>query len=177
MKSLNTIKTSVASEICQLPKISFDHRSDVESELLESIESNGYCQPSEIGSTYEAWELLWSDLSRQVSYEKPDFNNCDSSFQCLGLEAQELLNAAYYEATQEICKDIANAVDECFNYDFGKLELVEMYIGKSGLGHISHDYETDIVDSSLCVWVASKMVEITVEGVTLYGVLTEIEQD
>lgn len=177
MQTFNAIKSAVASEIYQLPAISFDHRSNVESELLESIESNGYCQPSEIGSTYEAWDLLWSDLSRQVSYEKPDFNNCDSSFQCLELEAQELLNAAYYEATQEICKDIANAIDECFNHDFGNLELTEMFIGKSGLGHISHDYETDIADSSLCVWVASKMVEITAEGVTLYGVLAEVEQD
>ena len=87
------------------------------------------------------------------------------------------MNAAYYEATQDICKIIANVIDECFNHDFGNLELTEMYIGKSGLGHISHDYETDISDSSLCVWVDSKMVEITVEGVTLYGVLAEVEQD
>ena len=126
MKTLNNIKSVVASEICQLPTISFGHRSDVENELLDSIESNGYCQPSEIGSTYEAWELLWSDLSRQVSYEKPDFNNCDSSFQCLELEGQAILNAAYYEATQEIVKNIAQAIDECFNHDFGNLELVEM---------------------------------------------------
>ena len=82
---------------------------------------------------------------------------------------------AYYEATQEIAKDIASAIDECFNYDFGNLELTEMQIGKSGLGHIAHDYETDIADSSMLVWVKSKMIQITVSGVTLYGVLEQVE--
>lgn len=176
MQTLKTIKSAVASEICQLPKMSFDHRSDVEGELLDSIESNGYCQPSEIGTTAEAWDLVWSEMARNLSYEKPDFSSCNSAFECIELEGQEVLNAAYYEATQELAKNIAQAIDECFNHDFGNLELSEMYIGKSGLGYIAHDYETDIADSSLCVWGASKMIEITIEGVTLYGVLTEIEE-
>ena len=50
-----------------------------------------------------------------------------------------------------------------------------MYIGKSGLGHIAHDYETDIADSSMLVWVKSKMIQITVSGVTLHGVLEQVE--
>lgn len=177
MNTLNTIKSAIASDIYQLPNVTFDLRQDNEQHLLSVIEDNGYCQACEIGSTYEAWNLLWSDLSREVSFDKPDFSSCTSSFQCLEMEAQELLNAAYYEATQDIVKNIADAIDECFNHDFGSLELTEMFIGKSGLGHISHDYETDIAHTSLCVWVASKMVEITVEGVTLYGVLTEIEDN
>lgn len=177
MQTLNTIKSAVASEISQLPKMSFDHRSDVEGELLDSIESNGYCQPSGIGTTAEAWDLVWSEMARNLSYEKPDFSLCSSAFECVELEGQEVLNAAYYEATQEIVKNITQAIGECFNYDFGNLELTEMYIGKSGLGHISHDYETDITDSSLCVWLSLKTVEITIEGVTLYGVLTEIEEN
>lgn len=177
MNTFTFIKSAVASEIYQLPKISFDYRSNVERELLESIESNGYCQPSEIGTTAEAWDLMWSEMARNLSYEKPDFSSCNSAFECVELEGQQVLNAAYYEATQEIVSNIAQAIDECFNHDFGNLELTEMFIGKSGLGHISHDYETDIVDSSLCVWVASKVVEITIDGVTLYGVLVEVEQD
>ena len=175
MQNLKDIKTSVASEIMQLPKMSFDYRSNVESELLESIESNGYCQPSEIGTTAEAWDLLWSEMARNLDYEKPDFSSCSSAFECAELEGQSILNAAYYEVTQEIVKDITNAIDECFNYDFGNLELSEMYIGKSGLGHISHDYETDIADSSMLVWVKAKKIQITISGVTLYGTLETIE--
>ena len=49
-----------------------------------------------------------------------------------------------------------------------------MYIGKSGLEHVPHDYETDIADSSMLVWVKSKMIQITVEGVTLYGILEQV---
>ena len=175
MNTYTFIKSAAASEIYQLPKMSFDYRSNVENELLEAIESNGYCQPSEIGTTAEAWDLMWSEMARNLDYEKPDFSSCCSAFECAELEGQSILNAAYYEATQEIAKDIASTIDECFGYDFGNLELTEMYIGKSGLGHIAHDYETDIADSSMLVWVESKMIQITVSGVTLYGTLEQVE--
>ena len=105
----------------------------------------------------------------------PDFNLCKSSLECVEAEGQAILTGAYHEATQEIAKDISSAIDECFGYDFGNLELTEMYIGKSGLGHIAHDYETDIVDSSMLVWLKAKKIQITVAGVTLYGVLEQVE--
>ena len=165
------IKSAVASEIMQLPKISFDYRQDNEQELLDHIEANGYCQPSEIGNTAEAYDLVWSDLARNTDYEMPDFSLCQSSLECIEAEGQAILNGAYYEATQEIVKNIASAIDECFNYDFSNLELIEMYIGKSGLGHIAHNYETDIADSSMLVWVKYKKIQVTIEGVTLHGIL------
>ena len=171
----DSIKSAVASEIMQLTKISFDCHQDNKQELLDHIESNGYCQPSEIGTTAEAYGIVWSDLARNTDYEMPDFSSCNSSLECVEAEGQAILNGAYYEATQETAKDIANAIDECFNYDFDNLELTEMYIGKSGLGHIAHDYEIDIEDSSMLVWVKSKMIQITVSGVTLYGTLETIE--
>lgn len=175
MTTFTFIKSAVASEIMQLPKISFDCRQDNEQELLDHIEANGYCQPSEIGTTAEAYNLVWSDLARNVDYEMPDFSDCNSSLECIEAEGQAILTCAYYEATQDIVKDIANAIDECFNYGFGNLELSEMYIGKSGLGHIAHDYETDIADSSMLVWVEAKKIQITVSGVTLYGTLEQVE--
>ena len=175
MTTYDFIKSAVASEIMQLPKISFDYRQDNEQELLDHVEANGYCQPSEIGTTAEAYDIVWSDLARNTDYEMPDFSMCGSSLECIEAEGQAILNGAYYKATQEIAKDIANAIDECFSYDFGELELIEMYIGKSGLGHIAHDYEADIADSSMIVWVESKMIQITVSGVTLYGTLEQVE--
>ena len=175
MNTYNFIKSAVASEIMQLPKISFDYSQDNECALLDHIEANGYCQPSEIGTTAEAYDLVWSDLARNTDYEMPDFSYCKSSLECIEAEGQAILNAAYYEATQEIAKEISNAIDECFNYDFSELELSEMYIGKSGLGHIPHDYESDIADSSMLVWVKHKNIQITIEGVTLYGILEQVE--
>ena len=175
MNTYAFIKSAVASDIMQLPKISFDYHQDNEQELLDHIESNGYCQPSEIGTTTEAYDLVWSDLARSTDYEMPDFSCCKSSLECIEAEGQAILNSAYYEATQEIANEIANAIDECFNYDFGDLELTEMYIGKSGLGHIPHDYEADIADSTMLVWVKSKKIQITVSGVTLYGILETVE--
>lgn len=175
MNTYAFIKSAVASEIMQLPKISFDYHQDNEQELLDHIEANGYCQPSEIGTTAEAYDIVWSDLARNTDYEMPDFSLCKSSLECVEAEGQAILNGAYYEATQEIAKEIASAIDECFSYDFGELELSKMYIGKSGLGHIAHDYETDIADSSMIVWVKSKMIQITVSGVTLFGILEAVE--
>ncbi len=159
----------------QLPKIGFDYRQDNEQVLLDHIEANGYCQPSEIGTTAEAYDIVWSDLARNTDYEMPDFSMCGSSLECIEAEGQAILTGAYYEASQEIAKDIANAIDECFGYDFGELELAEMYIGISGLGHIAHDYETDIADSSMLVWSKYKMIQITVSGVTLFGILEAVE--
>lgn len=175
MTTYTFIKSTVASEIMQLPKISFDCRQDKKQELLDHIESNGYCQPSEIGTTAEAYDIVWSDLARNTGYEMPDFSSCNSSLECIEAEGQAILNGAYYEATQEIAKDISSAIDECFDYDFSNLELTEMYIGKSGLGHIAHDYETDISDSSMIVWLKAKKIQITVSGVTLYGTLEQAE--
>ena len=174
MNTYAFIKSAVAAEIMQLPKISFDYRQDNEQELLDHIEANGYCQPSEIGTTAEAYDIVWSNLARNTDYEMPDFSLCKSSLECVEAEGQAILNGAYYEATQDIAKDIVTAIDECFNYDFGNLELSEMYIGKSGLGHIAHDYEADIADSSMLVWVKYKMIQITVSGVTLYGTLETV---
>ena len=171
MNTYTFIKSAVASEIMQLPQISFDCRQDNQQELLDHIESNAYCQPSEIGTTAEAYDIVWSDLARNVAYEMPDFSGCNSSLECIEAEGQAILTGAYYEATQEIAKDISSAIDECFSYDFGDLELTEMYIGKSGLGYIAHDYETDIADSSMLVWLKYKKIQITVSGVTLYGTL------
>lgn len=173
MNTFEYIKSAVASEIYQLPSISFDHSQDNEQALLDHIEANGYCQPSEIGTTAEAYDIVWGDLARNTDYEMPDFSNCKSSLECIEAEGQAILTGAYYEATQEIVKEIASTIDECFGYDFGNLELSEMFIGKSGLGHIPHDYEADIADSSMCVWVKSKKIEITVSGVTLYGTLEQ----
>ena len=175
MTTYTFIKSAVASEIMQLPKISFDCRQDNEQELLDHIENNGYCQPSEIGTTAEAYDIVWSDLARNMGYEMPDFSLCKSSLECIEAEGQSILNGAYYEAKQEITKDISSVIDECFNYDFGNLKLTEMFIGESGLGHIAHDYETDIADSSMAVWVKSKMIQITVSGVTLHGALEQVE--
>ena len=175
MTTLTFIKSAVASEIMQLPSISFDYRQDNKQALLDHIEANGYCQPSEIGTTAEAYDIVWSDLARNTDYEMPDFSHCKSSLECIEAEGQAILTGAYYEATQEIVKAIASAIDECFGYDFSDLELTEMYVGKSGLGHIPHDYETDIADSSMLVWVEYKKIQITIEGVTLYGTLEQVE--
>lgn len=175
MSTFEYIKSAVSSEICQLPSIGFDYRQDNEQALLDHIEAHGYCQPSEIGTTAEAYDIVWSDLARNTGYEMPDFSNCKSSLECIEAEGQAILTGAYYEATQEIVKEIASAIDECFGYDFGDLELTEIFIGRSGLGHIPHDYETDIADSSMYVWVKSRMIQIDVSGVTLYGILEQPE--
>jgi hypothetical protein len=175
MTTFTFIKSAVASEIMQLPKISFDYHQDNAQALIDHIEVNGYCQPSEIGTTAEAYDIVWGDLARNTDYEMPDFSVCKSSLECIEAEGQAILNGAYYEATQEIAKDIANAIDECFSYDFGNLQLSEMYIGNSGLEHIPHDYETDIADSSMLVWVKYKKIQITIEGVTLFGILEQVE--
>ena len=175
MNTYAFIKSAVSSEIMQLPEMSFDCRQDNEQELLDHIEANGYCQPSEIGTTAEAYDIVWSDLARNTDYEMPDFSSYRSSLECIEAEGQAVLTGAYYEATQEIVKDIASAIDECFNYDFGDLELTEMHIGKSGLGYMAHDYETDIADSSMAVWVKSQMIQITVSGITLCGTLQQAE--
>lgn len=174
MNTYSFIKSAIASEVMQLPKISFDCRQDNEQELLDHIEANGYCQPSEIGTTAEAYNLVWGDLARNTDYEMPDFSLCRSSLECIEDEGQAILNAAYYEATQEIVKEIASVIDEVFSEDFGEYELNEMYIGKSGLGHIAHDYEVDVGDTSLIVW-NGKAVQVTVSGVTLYGILEKAE--
>ena len=175
MTTFTFIKSAVASEIMQLPEISFDYRQDNGQALLDHIEAHGYCQPSEIGTTAEAYDIIWSDLALNTDYEMPDFSMCRSSLECVEAEGKAVLTGAYYEATQEIVKEIASAIDECFSYDFGDLELTEMYIGKSGLGHIAHDYETDIADSSMLVWIKSKKIQITIEGVTLFGILEQVE--
>lgn len=174
MNTLNTIKSQLALEIMQLPKISFDWHQDNEAELLDVIESNGYCEPSQIGSTAEAYDLLWSEMASNTDYETPDFSSCNSAFECIELEGQAILDAVYYEVKCEIVKEIASVLDEVFSQDFGEYELTEMFIGKSGLGHIPHDYETDVCDTSLVVW-NGRAVQVTVEGVTLYGVLEKVE--
>ena len=176
MKHINTIKSQLALEIMQLPDITFDYRQDNGRELLDLIESNGYCEPSQIGSTAEAYDLVWSDLAREYAYEMPDFSGCNSSLECVEAEGQAVLDGVYYYLKCELVKEVAEALDECFSYKFeNDLELLEMKIGRSGLGHIPHDYEVDIAEGSMCVWLQYKMVEVTTNGVTLCGKLETME--
>lgn len=166
------LKKHVAADVNGM-NITFERWEDYKDHLENEIESNGYCTEPSVDYIYDAWSIVGSDLWRNTDFKKPDFSYCQNAFDCVLEEARTCIYSATYEAKQEVISSIADALDEIFNHDFGDKEVLEMMIGQAGMGHIPHNEEIDIADSSLIVW--NSRIQITVEGVTLYGVLSNIE--
>ena len=172
--TFENLKKHAANNINDMRNITLESHEDFKERLIDELEENGYDDAPSVDYLNEAWDIVGSELWRNTDFEKPDFSLCESAFDCVFAEARACVYSAHHEAMNEVAQEITSVIDEVFSEDFGDYELNEMFIGKAGLGHIPHDYETDVGDTSLIVW-NGKAVQVTVEGVTLHGILEKAE--
>lgn len=167
-----TLRAHVASNIKDMT-LEIESHEDVREAILEALEENRYDDVPSVDYIHEAWSIIGSELWRNAHVGKLDFSHCENAFDAVFHEAREVVYAAHHEAMQELAQDIAYTLDEVFVQDFGDKELPSLMIGTSGLGYMPHNEEVDVGDTSLLIW--DNRVQVTVEGVTFYGVLRNIE--
>lgn len=167
-----TLRAHVASNIKDMT-LEIESHEDVREAILEALEENRYDDAPSVDYIHDAWAIIGSELWRNTQIETLDFSHCENAFGAVLHEAREVVCAAHHEAMQELAQDIAYTLDEVFVQDFGDKELPSLMIGTSGLGHMPHNEEVDVGDTSLLIW--DNRVQVTVGGVTFYGVLRNIE--
>lgn len=168
-----TLRAHVAANIRSM-SLEVESYQDIREAILDALEENRYDDAPSVDYIHEAWDIIGSELWRNTHIDHLDFSHCESAFDAVFLEAREVVQVACYEAMQELAQDIAETLEEVFAQDFGNKELPSLIIGSSGLGHIPHNEEIDVGDASLLVW--DNHVQVTVEGVTWYGVLHNVEE-
>lgn len=167
-----TLRAHVAANIKGMP-LEVESYQDIREAIIEALQENRYDDAPSVDYLHEAWDIIGSELWRNTDIGTLDFSHCESAYDAVFHEAREVIYAAHHEAMQELAQEISDTLDEVFAQDFGDKELPSLMIGTSGLGHIPHNEEIDVGDTSLLVW--DNRVQVTIEGVTFYGVLRNIE--
>ena len=168
-----TLRAHVAANIKYMT-LEVESSQDIREAIIEALEENHYDDAPSVDYIHEAWAIIGSELWRNTDIEKLDFSHCESAYDAVFHEAREVVYAAHHEAMNELARDIADTLEEVFAVDFGEKELTSLTIGSSGLVHIPHKSEIDVGGTSLLVW--DNKVQVTVEGVSFYGVLRIIEE-
>ncbi|QPB11487.1 hypothetical protein JT321_gp60 [Providencia phage Kokobel1] len=153
-----SIFESIASDAASLPaKTSIDTRGDFESQLSNLFDEHDLTNAPECVSVdyfAEAWETVQSNEFDDVEIDEPlDFSGCESSLQCLMLEANAMIRAAWAEQSRAYVEELAAALAEVVEgcEEFGSID--ELIITKGcRLGDIPHAREFDAGDYSVCMW-------------------------
>ena len=82
---------------------------DIESvsaeEVCDLLDSNHYLAP-EVISYADAWEIVAGGQFDNYYIEHPDFSDCKNALECVMLEAQQVVNCAYYEEREKIASEV-----------------------------------------------------------------------
>ncbi|WPK20363.1 hypothetical protein [Salmonella phage SD-13_S19] len=164
-----------------LPKeTSLDTRGDFENQLRDLFDENNLMNAPECISVDhfgEAWEIVQSSEFDSVELETPlDFSGCESSLNCLMIEANALIQASWREQVEAYIEELAEALEEVVEgcEEFGTIDEL-VITGGCRFGHIPHLREFDAGDFSVCMWAPNDAGESEIyynfRGLELRGVV------
>lgn len=109
--TLNTVLDSIKSDIQDvLRNLSQDELNDLTpSDVCDLLDENSYYAP-EVIYYADAWEIVAGSSFNDYSAECLDFSTCESSLDCIMLEANALVNDAYYAEREAIAADILDGL-------------------------------------------------------------------
>lgn len=124
---------------------------DIEQELRDKVESNGYSEP-EVIYYHEAWDIVGGSSFNTIDIDTPDFSQCETALDCVMLEAQMIVSAAYSEyegdGIAELAGELAEFIDEAL--EMGAPDELDIKISSSCLfGWMPHNRETE---SGACIY-------------------------
>lgn len=148
IETLEDVKQSVSNNIndilCQL---SVDCSNDVEmicNEIQTKLDDNGMHAPDVVYYA-EAWGIVagsaFNDFDPDI-----DFSACKSSLDCVMLEANEIINEAYYEVAGECIQEAAESIYEVIEtvLEIGGDESIDLNITSGSChGWAVHNRETE----------------------------------
>lgn len=109
--TLNTVLNSIKSDVQDvLSRLTQDELNDLTpSDVCDLLDENSYYAP-EVIYYADAWEIVAGSSFNDYEASCLDFSNCDNALDCLMLEANALVNDAYYCEREEIAADILDGL-------------------------------------------------------------------
>lgn len=109
--TLNTVLDSIKSDIHDvLSRLDQDAINEMtSSDVCDLLDENSYFAP-EVIYYCDAWEVVAGSSFKDYSAEYLDFSNCENSLDCIMLEAQGLVNDAYYSEREAIAAEILESL-------------------------------------------------------------------
>lgn len=105
--TLNTVLESIKSDIQEvLSRLDQNAINELSPcDICDMLDENHYLAP-EVIYYADAWEVVGGNSFNDYYIEKLDFSTCEYAMDCLMLEANHLVNEAYYSEREAIAAEI-----------------------------------------------------------------------
>lgn len=105
--TLNTVLNSIKSDVQDvLRNLSQDELNELTpSDVCDLLDENSYYAP-EVIYYEDGWEIVASSSFNDYSSGFNDFSECESSLECIMLEANGLVNDVYYSEREAIASEV-----------------------------------------------------------------------
>ena len=109
--TLNTVLDSIKSDVQDvLSRLTQDEINELTpSDVCDLLDEDSYYAP-EVIYYADGWEIVAGSSFNGYSAGYNDFSNCDNSLDCIMLEANALVNDAYYSEREAIASDILDGL-------------------------------------------------------------------
>ena len=109
--TLNTVLDSIKSDIQDvLRNLSQDELNEMSSsDVCDLLDENSYFAP-EVIYYADAWEVVAGSSFNKYTADFLDFSECESSLDCIMIEANGLVNDVYYSEREAIAADILDGL-------------------------------------------------------------------
>src|SRR5574344_1779873 len=104
---LNSIESDVQDVLSRLDQEAINELTP--SDVCDLLDENSYYAP-EVIYYCDAWEVVAGSSFNDYSAEYNDFSDCESSLDCIMLEANALVNDAYYSEREAIAAEILESL-------------------------------------------------------------------
>lgn len=111
--TLNSVLDSIRSDVQDVLRNVSDNdlRDMTADDVCNLLDDNSYFAP-EVIYYCDGWEIVAGSSFNDYSAGYNDFSNCESALDCIMLEANALVNDAYYSERESIASDVLEGLQE-----------------------------------------------------------------
>lgn len=111
--TLNYVLDSIRSGVQDVLRNVADHdlRNMTAEDVCNLLDENNYYAP-EVIDYADGWEIVAGNQFNKYSAGFLDFSECESSLDCIMLEANNLINDVYYTEREKISQEVLEGLQE-----------------------------------------------------------------
>lgn len=111
--TLNSVLESIRSDVQDVLRNVADHelRNMTAEDVCDLLDENSYYAP-EVIYYADGWEIVAGNQFNEYSAGVLDFSECESSLDCIMLEANNLINDVYYTEREKIAQEVLEGLQE-----------------------------------------------------------------
>ena len=111
--TLNSVLNSIRSDVQDVLRNVADHdlRNMTAEDVCDLLDENHYYAP-EVIYYADGWEIVAGNQFNEYSAGVLDFSECESSLDCIMLEANNLINDVYYTEREKIAQEVLDGLQE-----------------------------------------------------------------